>query len=828
MIKNRDDFEELCESIVSTVKVLQEKISRHGVAATTSLQQLCEELERLLDKIQLKVGQIQKSQKKQVLSLLKELSKSTSVRDELARYKTQLEKLRSDFILMSVAQLNINASVPVTQASLPPITTVCPPPSQMFHGRREILDKMHAYFSQDIGKRHVSLLHGLGGAGKTQICLKFLDETDKSRFTDVFFLDASGIDTIKNGLKNIALTRSIGSEDEDASCWLASSQDEWLLIFDNADDPSINLFNYFPQSSSGNILITSRNPELSVHAPNSHHHISDMEEEDAVQLLLASALQPLSTETESLATDIVKALYCFPLAVVQAGSFIARTGTLRKYLALYKQNRAKLLSMLPSQSHDKYAWSVYTTWDISFKCLGPLAARFLQICSFLHHESISEAIFSNAATYKETLWGPTEEEIQEPQQFLDNLLTQSRTWDELGFAEIIAEIRGYSLINQDPNTNLLSIHPMVHDWSSKTITDTTSTQQCCGAILAMSTMSLVNDQVFLISLLPHINSVLREDRQLAHKFPHPYQRVFYDSGHFDRAQELCVALLENRKCILGSEHLQTLFAMKELAAIYSRLGKFMDAEELKVAVLEKRKHILGSEHPDTLDAMSNLASTYHSLGKFTDAEELDIAVLEKRKQILGSEHPDTLDAMSRLATTYHSLRKFVDAEELQVAVLEQRTQILGLEHPKTLAAMSNLATTYHSLGKFVGVEELDLAVLEKRKQLLGSEHPDTLDAMSHLAATYWNLGKFTDAEELEVAVLAKRKQLFGTEHPDTLVSMTNLAFIYRDMGKFAEAEHLLVTVLEQKTSTLGPEHKETLEAQELLEEMHQHIENNTT
>jgi tRNA A37 threonylcarbamoyladenosine biosynthesis protein TsaE len=52
----------------------------------------------------------------------------------------------------------------------------------MFHGRRDILDKLHAYFSQDIGRRHVSLLHGLGGAGKTQICLKFLDETDKSRY----------------------------------------------------------------------------------------------------------------------------------------------------------------------------------------------------------------------------------------------------------------------------------------------------------------------------------------------------------------------------------------------------------------------------------------------------------------------------------------------------------------------------------------------------------------------------------------------------------------------------------------------------------------------
>ncbi|KAJ7289418.1 hypothetical protein C8J57DRAFT_431685 [Mycena rebaudengoi] len=812
MTKNRDDFEELCESIVSTVKVLQEKISRHGVAATTSLQELCEELERLLDEIQLKVGQIQKGQKKRVLGLLKEFSKSTSVGDELARYKTRLEKLRSDFILMSVAQLNISASVLVTQAPPPPVTTVCPPPSQMFHGRRDILDKMHTYFSQDIGRRHVSLLHGLGGAGKTQICLKFMDETDKSRFTDVFFLDASGIDTIKNGLKNIALTQSVGSEDEDASRWLASSQDEWLLIFDNADDPSINLFNYFPRSSSGNILITSRNPELYVHAPNSHHHISDMEEEDAVQLLLASAMQPLSTETESLATDIVKALYCFPLAVVQAGSFIARTGTLRKYLALYKQNRAKLLSMLPSQSHDEYAWSVYTTWDISFKCLGPLAARFLQICSFLHHEGISEAIFSNAATYKKTVFGTSEEEIQEARQFLNNFLAQSRIWDELQFTEIIAEIRGYSLINQDPNTNLLSIHPMVHDWSGKTITDTTPTRQCCAAILAMSTLSLGNDQVFLISLLPHINCVLREDLQLAHKFPHPYQRVFYDSGHFERAWELCVALLENRKHILGSEHLETLFVMKELATIYWKLGKFTDAEELEVAVLEKRKQILGSEHPDTLAAMSNLATTYWDLGKLTAAEELEVAVLEKRKHVLGSEHPDTLTAMSNLATTYHSLGKFTDAEDLYVMVLEKRKQILGPEHPNTLAAMSHLATTYYSLGKFTDAEELQVDVLEKRKHLLGPDHPDTLDVMSSLASTYHSLRKFTDAEELDVAVLEKRKQILGSEHPDTLHAMSNLATTYWKLGKFPDAEELEVAVLEKRKQHFGTEHPDTLDA----------------
>jgi len=35
---------------------------------------------------------------------------------------------------------------------------------------------MHAYFSDNLGKRHVFVLHGLGGAGKSQIAFKFVEE----------------------------------------------------------------------------------------------------------------------------------------------------------------------------------------------------------------------------------------------------------------------------------------------------------------------------------------------------------------------------------------------------------------------------------------------------------------------------------------------------------------------------------------------------------------------------------------------------------------------------------------------------------------------------
>ncbi|KAJ7278492.1 hypothetical protein C8J57DRAFT_1577132 [Mycena rebaudengoi] len=777
MTKNRDEFEELCESIVEIVTMLQEKISRHGINATSSLQLFCEELEHLLQEIQQKLGEIQPKQKKGLRRHLKEFVTSTSIGDELARYKTRLKRLRNNFMLSSMAQLNINANASVPQSPPPPVTTRCPPPSRIFRGRKDILEKMHDYFSQDVGIRHVCLLHGLGGSGKTQICLKFLAETNKSRFTDVFFLDASTINTIKSGLKNIALTRSIGSEHEDASCWLSSREDEWLVIFDNADDPTINLFNYFPQSSCGNILITSRNPRLHVHAPDAHHQISDMEDQDAVELLLASAAEPYTTETEILATEIVKALHCFALAVVQAGAFIAQTGKLRKYLTLYEQNHAQLLSRLAAQSHDKYAWSVYTTWDLSFNSLGP-------------------------------------EQIKEPREFLQNFLTQIGAWDELRFTDITTEIQAYSLINQDPNTSLLSIHPLVHDWSRNTILDADSTQVCTAAILAMS--AIYNDQVFMIKLLPHINSVLHNDPLLAHKFPYPYQRVYYDSGDLYKAQELCTAFLEDRKHTLGNEHPDTLLVMQQLTATYWELGKFTDAEELCAYVHKKMEQILGPEHPSTLDAMANLAGTYLKLRKFTDAEKLYISVLDKRQEMLGTEHPDTLAAIANLAHIYRNLGKLTDAEELHVYVLEKRQRILGPEHPETLDSMGNLAHIYRELGKFTDAEELEVSVLEKTKQILGPEHPRTLVTMGNLALLYRDLGKYSDAEELQVPVLEKRKHILGPDHPNTLDAMLSLALIYGDLGKSAEAEQLQLTVVEKMEHMLGIDDPETLLAMEHL------------
>ena len=108
-------------------------------------------------------------------------------------------------------------------------------------------------------------------------------------FWKVFLIDASTVGTISSDLEAIARAEGIGEAANDTLHWLSAHCKEWLLIFDNADDPKIDLHDWFPTCYHGNILITSRNPETCTHAPQSNCKVANMAHEDAIDLLLATA-----------------------------------------------------------------------------------------------------------------------------------------------------------------------------------------------------------------------------------------------------------------------------------------------------------------------------------------------------------------------------------------------------------------------------------------------------------------------------------------------------------------------------------------------------------
>ena len=68
----------------------------------------------------------------------------------------------------SASTSGVRTNVPVTQM---------PNSSPIFTGRQDVLDKLEKIFlHQGTSRRHSCVLWGMGGIGKTQICLKFIEE----------------------------------------------------------------------------------------------------------------------------------------------------------------------------------------------------------------------------------------------------------------------------------------------------------------------------------------------------------------------------------------------------------------------------------------------------------------------------------------------------------------------------------------------------------------------------------------------------------------------------------------------------------------------------
>ncbi|KAF8143453.1 hypothetical protein K438DRAFT_2109361 [Mycena galopus ATCC 62051] len=710
----------------------------------------------------------------------------------------------------------MHPSPAVVQASQ--VLNHCPPPSKNFQGRQAILNEMHWFFAENTGVEHIYVLYGLGGAGKTQIALKAIADSTRNifdmfefRFTDRLLVDASSTERIETGFKNIAIAKASGESWQDGLRWLLGKREPWLLFFDNADDPQVDLNNFVPRCNHGNIIITSRNQGLKGYG--AHALVSDLEELDAIALLLKSANHMGSRTNNQLAAELE--LRYLPLAIVQAGAFILQSEDLSGYLALFRKNRVNLFCEKPAQSYDGYSLSVFTTWQISFEKLTQPAATFLQLCSFLHWDRISEDIFSRASAYSFPSWGPPKEDLQNAREFLSYFVGRSGEWNTFDFVKVTNEIKAYSLINFNAEQKSFSIHPLVHEWSRTTLANSDSAHLCMIDILGMSIVEIptLDRPLASMGLVSHVHSLMQGVPEgISSLFGLEYADIYCYAGQSTEAMKLELSTLGKRREILGDDHLDTLTAMNNLGNTYCTLGQFKDAEKLQLVVLERRRKILSGEHPDTLTVMNNLGNIYHSLGQLEDAEKLQLVVLEKRRQILSDEHLDTLTAMSNLAYTYHSLGRFEDAQKLRLVVLKKRRKILGDEHPDTLTAMNNLADTYHSCGRFEDAEQLHLEVLEKQRKILSDEHPHTLVTMNDLAITYHSLGQFEDAEQLQIVVLEKWRKILSAEHPDTLTTMNNLADTYCSLGQFEDSEQLQLVALEKHRKILSDEHPDTLTA----------------
>ena len=280
------------------------------------------------------------------------------------------------------------------------------------------------------------------------------------------------------------------------------------------------------------------------------------------------------------------------MAVAQAGAFIHCHSSLHEYQGLYRRERDNLMQNKEIQGQDPYELAVYSTWKLSYDKLDPPARLFLQICSLLHHEGISEEMFEKAALSQHNL---DDSELQDDvTKLLNQLGKQNSGWSSWTFQKIVMRLGSHSLIEHDRQNHTYSIHPLVHHWS--------------GTIFEKNSHDIQNLVLTIIALS---FSLTETDED------YKYRRKLLKHTTSSMAS-------------LKPEDINPLVGM-HIAWIYGEAGCLKEMEALEVMATEKRKRLLGNDHPDTLASMVNLAGTYRQQGRWGEAEALQLVVLEKKK-----------------------------------------------------------------------------------------------------------------------------------------------------------------------------------------------------
>jgi tetratricopeptide (TPR) repeat protein len=293
--------------------------------------------------------------------------------------------------------------------------------------------------------------------------------------------------------------------------------------------------------------------------------------------------------------------------------------------------------------------------------------------------------------------------------------------------------------------------------------------------------------------------------------------IHFHQGKHETAETLYLECFNERKRIIGIEHVSTLRTMYDLSLV----SFFLRKDNLALPYVEEcytlRKKLLGEDHTDTLLALCLFARLHNSTANFVKAEALFEECLKKQTKILGPRHRNTLDTMLAYSRCYNGQGKLKEGEELLRPCCTLKEEVLGFDHPDTLAAKWDLADLYQGRGKSEEAANLYAMIYEERKRIFGDDHIKTIQSYLQLTTMCEEKGENDEAERIYKDCYEKCVIAFGETHVETLLIEKSYAtFLYSTRNDFPQAETIFLKILINLEEKLGKTHFDVIPTLETL------------
>ncbi|KAJ5729079.1 Tetratricopeptide-like helical [Penicillium malachiteum] len=637
-----------------------------------------------------------------------------------------------------------------------------------FRGRQAELDLVISHLTPDTSGHNVKsfALWGTGGVGKTQIALEFAYKRKDEAKESIFWVDcetgmsiAKSFTKIANALK---LEGVIEDENSDKNRllvlnWFRSTGESWLLILDNVEDDELARQCWpIAHNSHGSILATSRNSLIAFDPAAGGVQIKEFTDRQGAEMLQYFAGRSSYSDKEREAAEALsKLLGGLGLALaVMAAQVRIRRMSFQGFLGFYQRYAADLHKNGQGvKSH--YRGSLHTCWVTAFENLSQNALAIQSVLAVTAPTNISQEIFEPKK--RETL--------PKLLEFCAN---------ELEREDALSELLNMSLINREPDTQLLSVHRLIQfefrdyigaDGRQKAFT-TAAEQLYSKFPKQINGVSLRNENEECKKYAQHVLSLC------AHwQF---YQFPLEKPGNFDSFTRL----------------------LTNCAWFLLEAGAWSEEIELMQTAFEVCEDKDGLEY-------AHLCNTHSCVqverGKADEASRLLNKAIQIRSKLLGENHVETAHSYCNYGNAVQQAYETPNSIQEALSYYQKAMEIDKLLPPEEVIKFSyarflNASRAYRLLKQYdVGLNYVDLAA----KSVLHMFGPDSHFGATlrvHKANILFDQGNTGEAEKLwrEAFVIFKRE---NNAHPATISVHLKLACLEMRRGEVDSAINALQKLL---------------------------------
>lgn len=415
--------------------------------------------------------------------------------------------------------------------------------------------------------------------------------------------------------------------------------------------------------------------------------------------------------------SIVHMLGGLPLALAQAGSYMATSGTPPKeFIDRYHSQRSDILRHKPSKALWRYGETVFTTWEMSYSAIlksQPLAAKLLSSCAYLQPDDIWLGIFSMGASpngHRSVTWKRFWSVHGHKRTSLARKfkLAKGRSVSDSDFYDIpwlheiyskenmvdmVSILSRYSLISYKASSQSISMHPLVRDWCrERYIADREQFSMEALIIIGRALDKVVHDEVSSQTaryFIPHLGTTIK---------------IVHDFEEF---------ILEPSPFTLDIGHaLESIGDALTAPTLFAAFGK--EVLFVRKMVYELCKKLLQPTNQLLLALMGSLAVALEEEERFTEAATLSYERVKLCISTLGISHADTLSALNDLGKCLQMEHRDLESAEEALRLAVKGHLEMDQNSSSAATPMINLAILLVDQGKFSEAR----ALLEKALDVL--------------------------------------------------------------------------------------------------------------